>query len=279
MIINGLSVDLEDWYQGLTSTSRIPEAWPTFESRVVENTNHLLDILAEHEVRATFFVLGRVASDFPGLIAQIQEGGHELGVHGYYHRAVSQLTRDEFAAEIDRAITALEPIIDEPVIGYRAPMVSINKDCLWALEVLRDRGFEYDSSIFPTKNMLYGQYDAPRFPYHPIAGDSILELPLSTVSIMGLKIPIAGGFYLRTLPYWFIRWGIKRIHSEGQPAIMYMHPWEFDLKQPRIRVTPRERITHYHGRHSLEGKLHLLLQEFHFAPLKELLGIVKEDCR
>lgn len=277
-MINGLSVDLEDWYQGLTSTNPKLDAWPTFESRVVDNTIRLLDILAEHNVKATFFVLGSVAHDFPELIAEIQREGHEIGVHGYYHRMIHQQTRDEFAAEIDRTIATIAPIIDEPVIGHRAPYASINTESLWALGLLKERGFQYDSSVFPTKNMLYGSYSAPRFPYYPIASDSFVEFPLSTVSIVGLKIPIAGGFYLRTLPYWFIRWGIKRIHAEGQPAIMYMHPWELDLNQPRIGVTPRERITHYHGRASLEGKLHRLLQEFHFAPLKELLGMVKEVC-
>ncbi len=277
-MINGLSIDLEDWYQGLTSTGRRPEKWPSFESRVVENTRRLLEILAEHKAKGTFFVLGAVADDFPELIAQIQEAGHEIGVHGYYHRGISQLTRDEFATEIDRTVTALKRIIDEPVIGFRAPYASINGESLWALNVLKERGFQYDSSIFPTKNMLYGLYSAPRFPYSPITGDSFVEFPLSTVSIMGVKIPIAGGFYLRTLPYWFIRWGMKRIHGEGQPAIMYVHPWELDLDQPRIRVTPRERITHYHGRASLERKLHRLLQEFQFAPLKDLLGIVNEGC-
>lgn len=276
-MINGLSVDLEDWYQGLTSTNPTPGAWPTFESRVVENTNRLLDILAEHEVKVTFFVLGCVANDFPELIAQIQREGHEIGVHGYYHRRIYQLTPDEFAAEIDRTIAAIEPIIDEPIIGHRAPYASIMKGSLWALDVLEEKGFQYDSSIFPTKNMLYGWPSAPRFPYCPLVGKSLIEFPLSTVRIMGVNIPIAGGFYLRTLPYWFIKWGINRIHREGQPAIIYVHPWEFDSSQPRPRVTPRERITHYHGRAGLEGKLHRLLQDFRFAPLRELLGSMSDQ--
>jgi len=277
-MIDGLSVDLEDWYQGLTSTNRRPGAWPTFESRVVENTNRLLDILAEYKVKATFFVLGYVANAFPKLVSQIRQEGHEIGVHGYYHRRIYQLTPDEFAAEIDRAIAAIEPIIDEPIIGHRAPYASITEGSLWALDVLGEKGFQYDSSVFPTKNMLYGFPSAPRFPYHPIAGKSFIEFPLSTVRIMGVNIPIAGGFYLRALPYWFIKWGINRIHREEQPAIIYLHPWELDLNQPKPRVTPRERITHYHGRASLEGKLHRLLQDFHFAPLKDLLAIVGGGC-
>jgi len=272
-MMNGLSIDLEDWYQGLTSTNPTLAAWPTFESRVVENTNRLLDILAEHEVKATFFILGSVASDFPGLIAQIQREEHEIGVHGYYHRRIYQLKPDEFAEEIDRTMAAIEPIIDGPIIGHRAPYASITNESLWALDLLMEKGFRYDSSVFPTKNMLYGWPSAPRFPYRPLVGKPFVEFPLSTVRIMGVNIPIAGGFYLRTLPYWFIRWGINRVHREGQPAIIYLHPWELDLDQPRPRVTPRERITHYHGRASLEGKLDRLLRDFRFAPLKELLGM------
>lgn len=276
-MINALSVDLEDWYQGLTSTNPNARAWPTFESRVVENTGRLLDILAEHRVLATFFVLGYVAHDFPELVARIRSEGHEIAAHGYYHRRIYELTRDEFGSEIDRTIAAIEPIISEPIVGHRAPYASITEGCLWALELLEERGFLYDSSIFPTKNMLYGFPTAPRFPYCPIPGKPFVEFPLSTVRLAGLKIPIAGGFYLRTLPYWFIKWAIKRIHREGHPAVIYIHPWEFDLDQPRPRVTPRERVTHYHGRATLRHKLHRLLQDFRFAPLKDLLGMVEAE--
>lgn len=269
-MINAFTVDLEDWFQGLTSTNTAVDKWPSLESRVVLATKALLDILRSFEVQVTFFVLGYVADQYPALVEQIKADGHEIGVHGYYHRFVSRLTPDEFAQELERSIKAVERITGEMPLGHRAPYFSINAGMPWVFDLLQANGFRYDSSFFPTRNMLYGFPDAPRFP-HRLNGHSLMEFPLSTLRLGGINLPIAGGFYLRTFPYAFIRWGISQLNRRGQPAIMYVHPWELDLGQRYKRVTFRERITHYHGRQRMQHKLHCLFTDFHFGPLRSLL--------
>lgn len=275
---NAFTVDLEDWYHGLTSTNRQPHLWPGLESRVLANTERLLDLLAMYDVRATFFVLGKVAEQYPDLIRRVAAAGHEVGVHGYAHRKIHRLTADEFAAEIDRSLALLRPLTPDPIIGHRAPYFSIHSSTLWALDILAERGFVYDSSVFPTRNMLYGYPDAPRRPYRvQTRTRSLVEFPASTIRLAGMTLPVAGGFYSRAIPGAVTRRAIRRLNAEGSPAIVYVHPWELDTGQRYSRVTPRERITHYHGRGSLKAKLHRLLQDFHFAPLKELLGTVEGD--
>ena len=269
--LNAFTVDLEDWYQGLTSTNPLVERWPSFESRVEKSTRDLLAILSEQDVRATFFVLGYVADSYPDLIAEIAAAGHEIGVHGYYHRFVSRLTAAEFAEELDRTVAAIDRITGIRPIGHRAPYFSLNGDTPWAFEVLESHGFLYDSSVFPTKNMLYGFPDAPRFPYK-VPGHEVIEFPATTISMAGKKWPIAGGFYNRALPYAAIRHGIRQVNEQGEPAIIYIHPWELDTGQTYDRVTFRERITHYHGRRGLEKKLIQLLTDFQFGTLQDLLA-------
>jgi polysaccharide deacetylase family protein (PEP-CTERM system associated) len=276
-VINAFTVDLEDWFQGLTSTNPHVDKWPSFESRVVPATRTLLDMLRSYQVQATFFVLGYVADQFPALIEHIWSEGHEIGVHGYYHRFVSRSTPDEFARDLERSIEAVERITGERPLGFRAPYFSINGNTLWVFDILQAQGLCYDSSLFPTRNMLYGFPGAPRFPHRlPLDGHSLMEFPLSTVRFGGVNWPIAGGFYLRSLPYAFVRWGISRLNRQGHPAILYMHPWELDLGQHYNRVTLRERITHYHGRRQLEGKLRRLLSDFRFGSLRALLTVFSE---
>jgi polysaccharide deacetylase family protein (PEP-CTERM system associated) len=275
--VNAFTVDLEDWFQGLTSTNPQVDKWPSFESRVVPATQVLLELLRSYQVQATFFVLGYVADQFPGLIEHIRSEGHEIGIHGYYHRFVSRSTPDEFARDLERSIAAVEGVTGEMPLGYRAPYFSINGGTPWVFDILQAQGLRYDSSLFPTRNMLYGFPGAPRFPHRlPLNGHSLVEFPLSTVRVGGVNWPIAGGFYLRTLPYAFVRWGISRLNHQGQPAIMYMHPWELDLGQHYNQVTLRERITHYHGRRQLEGKLHRLFRDFRFCSLCALLTVLSE---
>ena len=293
-IRNAFTVDLEDWFQGLTSTNPLVERWSSFESRVVPATRLLLEILRACQVKATFFVLGYVAEQHPALIEQLQAEGHEIGVHGYFHRFVSRLTPPEFAQELERSIEAVERITGRRPWGHRAPYFSINAKTPWAFEVLRASGLRYDSSIFPTRNMLYGFPAAPRFPYRlppeakkpgfsgagdvPACNQPLVEFPLSTVRLGGVNWPIAGGFYLRALPYSFIRWGISRLNRQGQPAIMYLHPWELDLGQHYNQVTPRERITHYYGRRGLAKKLHRLFSDFQFSSLQTLFEVMKRSA-
>jgi polysaccharide deacetylase family protein (PEP-CTERM system associated) len=268
--VNAFTVDLEDWFQGLTSTNPQVKKWPLFESRVVPATRLLLDILRAHRVQATFFVLGYVANQHPDLIEQIRADGHEIGVHGYLHRFVNRSTPDEFTQDLERCIRVIERITGEMPLGHRAPYFSINRDTLWVFDVLQAQGLRYDSSFFPTRNTLYGFPEAPRFP-HRLNGHTLTEFPLSTVRLGGINWPIAGGFYLRALPYAFIRWGISQLNRQGQPVIMYVHPWELDLGQNYRQVTFREQLTHYHGRRGLEEKLHRLFTDFCFSPLCSLL--------
>jgi polysaccharide deacetylase family protein (PEP-CTERM system associated) len=279
-IVNAFTVDLEDWFQGLTSTNPHPEAWATYEARLEGSTARLLALLDKHDVKATFFVLGHVADQYPDLIRQLDAAGHEIGVHGYWHQMVHRLTPERFAAELDRALEVLTPLVRQPPIGHRAPYFSINGQCLWALDVLRDRGFRYDSSFFPTRNMLYGYPEAPRFPcrvgnegssHRGDGGDMLVEFPVSTARWLGINWPIGGGFYVRALPYGIIRSGIRQLHRQQQAAILYMHPWELDTEQHYDKVTLRERVTHYSGRRRLNQKLERLFGEFAFLTLRDLL--------
>ena len=269
--INVFTVDLEDWFQGLTSTNPQIERWPTLESRVVQATQRLLAILRAHRVQATFFILGYVADQHPALIEQICADGHELGVHGYYHRFVYRLTPDEFTRELEQGTAAVERITGVRPLGHRAPYFSVNASTPWAFDCLQKVGFRYDSSVFPTRNLLYGFPGAPRFPYQ-MAEQGLIELPVSTLRLGGKILPVIGGFYTRLLPYLCTRWAIRQLNRQGQPAITYIHPWEIDTGQRYNQVTARERITHYHGRGGLEAKLHRMFTDFHFGSMGTLFA-------
>jgi polysaccharide deacetylase family protein (PEP-CTERM system associated) len=268
-MLNAFTVDLEDWYHGLTSTNRRPEQWPDLERRIVPATNRLLALLAEYDVRATFFVLGCVAEQHPHLVADIAAAGHEIAAHGYDHRFVHQFTPAEFTRDLERTLAALEAVTGRRPAGYRAPYFSINQETVWAFDVLADLGFIYDSSVFPMRGYIYGFPGAPRHPYRLPSG--LVEFPASTWSLTGLTIPVAGGFYARMLPGWLVRRGLRRLNEAGRPAILYVHPWELDREQPRVHQTPRERLTHYGGRHTLAGKLARLFTTFTFRPLSDLV--------
>ena len=268
--LNAFTIDLEDWFQGLTSTNPQVNQWPTFESRVVPATLRLLELLRAFRIQATFFVLGYVADCHPTLIEAIQADGHEIAVHGYWHCYVSRLSPAEFSKELERSVQAIAAITGQRPVGHRAPYFSINHTTPWVFEILRGHGFLYDSSIFPIRNGFYGYPGAPRFPY-TASGAGLVEFQLSTVRLGGINWPVAGGFYMRVWPYAFVRWAIRQLNRHGQPAILYLHPWELDLDQPHHPVTPRERITHYAGRRHLEQKLRRLFSEFRFESLRALL--------
>ena len=266
---HAFSVDLEDWFQGLTSTNPRIDAWPVFPSRVVPATRAILSILDRHQVKATFFTLGYVADTFPSLLEEIAAGGHEIGVHGYHHRFVSRMTRDEFAREIDLGTEAVYRVTHAQPQGHRAPYFSVNARTPWAFDVLAERGFRYDSSVFPIRSLLYGFAGARREPHRLANG--LIEFPLTTMRLGKMNVPLAGGFYTRVYPYEFLRWALRRVERQGLPIVMYVHPWEIDLDQPRIRTTARERITHFHGRAGLPAKLDRLLTDFDFGPIASLL--------
>lgn len=278
MPVHAFTVDLEEWFQGLTSTNPQIERWPTLESRVVAATRQLLAILQQHQVLATFFVLGHVADQHPALVEEIRVAGHELGIHGYYHRFVHRLTPDEFRRELEQSIAAVERITGERPLGHRAPYFSINATTPWAFGCMQEFGLGYDSSVFPTRNLLYGYPGAPRFPYR-VAGQAVVEFPVSTLRWGKVTWPIVGGFYTRLLPYPMTRWAIRSLARQGEAAIIYIHPWELDTGQNYPAVTPRERLTHYHGRRGLTRKLHRLFSDFQFGTLGALYERFRENSK
>jgi polysaccharide deacetylase family protein (PEP-CTERM system associated) len=266
--VNALTVDVEDWYQGIEIG---PDQWGSFESRIGESLPRILDLFAERNTRGTFFILGWIAERYPDLVRRIAAAGHQIGTHGYSHRLVYRMERSQFEEELRHSIHALEDIAGCCVDAHRAPFFSITKESLWALDALQANGIKVDSSIFPVRNYRYGIPDSPRFPYwHTTEGGRIAEFPLSTVRIMGRNMPMAGGFYLRALPYPILRRAVSAINKEGRPAIIYIHPWEVDPEHPRIPLPKRIALTHYYNLRSTEGKLRRLLREFAFAPLGEI---------
>jgi polysaccharide deacetylase family protein (PEP-CTERM system associated) len=272
---NALTFDVEEYFHA-EAFARVlrPEEWPTLESRVTRSTERLLDILDRERVRATFFVLGWVAERHPALVREIASLGHEIACHGYGHRMIQHLSRPEFERDVTRAKRALEDVVGRPVLGYRAPTFSIMRATLWSLDVLVEAGFRYDSSIFPVVHDRYGIPDAPRFPHRLKApsGGEITEFPMSTVMLLGRRLPVAGGGYFRLFPYRVTRRAIARINGERQPAMVYLHPWEIDPDQPRLPVGPLTRFRHLVNVGKTESRLRRLIAELSFAPASEVLA-------
>ncbi len=272
---NALTFDVEEYFHA-EAFARVlrPEEWPSLESRVEATTERILDILDREHVRATFFVLGWVAERHPALVREIASLGHEIGCHGYGHRMIQHLTRSEFERDVTRAKIALEDAVGRAVLGYRAPTFSIMRETLWSLEVLCEAGFRYDSSIFPIVHDRYGIPDAPRFPHRLKApnGCELAEFPMSTVVVLGRRVPVAGGGYFRLMPYSLTRRALRRINRDGQPAMVYLHPWELDPDQPRVPVGPLTRFRHLVNVGKTETRLVRLLGDFAFAPVAEVLA-------
>jgi len=269
-MINALTVDFEDWYQGLEIP---PEKRGGFEDRLAVSGRRLLRLFAEAGVRGTFFVLGVVAERHPELVREIVAGGHEIATHGWSHTLVYQMRPETFRTELRRSIQLLEEIGGQRITGHRAPFFSITRESLWALEIVCAEGLRYDSSIFPVLNYRYGIEDAPRWP-HPIAfeGGTLTEFPITTWRVLGRNLPVAGGAYFRLLPYALTRTAFRRVNAAGRPAVFYVHPWELDPEQPRIALPRRIALTHYTNLGATERRLRLLLRDFCFAPMAEVLG-------
>lgn len=267
-ISNILSIDLEDWYHGIFSLNY---RWDGLEERVAQSTTRVLDILDEKGVKATFFVLAVVAERNPDLVRLVASRGHEIGTHGYSHRLISEMSPERFADDVQRSVDVIGSITGKPILGYRAPAFSVTLNTPWIFTILKEKGFRYDASVFPTRNPLYGIPGAHRFPHKVKGVEGFVEVPGSTVRILGRNIPVCGGFYLRAAPYGFTRWAVRRINAEGSPAVVYVHPWDFDPDQPRPRVTVREALTHYFNLAALEAKFRRLLDEFPFSPACSLL--------
>jgi len=278
---NALTVDVEDYFHVAALAPNIHrDSWASRESRVVGNTQKLLAIFEQFDVRGTFFVLGWVAERYPQLVRDIAARGHEIACHGYSHRLVYEQSPEEFYAETLRAKNLLEEITGSAVVGYRAASYSIVRESLWALDILVELGFAYDSSIFPVRHDRYGIPNAERVPHRlaTLNGKSIVEWPLATARILGCRLPVAGGGYFRLLPYWLSRWGLASINRrELQPFIFYLHPWEVDPEQPRVYASWLSRFRHYTNLGKCEERLRRLLGEFRFGGARvglEQLGLL-----
>ncbi len=278
-MINALTIDVEDYFHVSAFEKYIsPNDWDNYPLRVVDNTLRILDLLDKFSVKATFFVLGWVAERCPLLIKEIRKREHEIACHGYGHSLIYRIGPNNFRKDIRRAKMLLEDICGTDIKGYRAPSYSITKESLWALDILIEEGFLYDSSIFPVTHDIYGISDANRFP-HEISTPSgvIKEFPMSTLKLRVLnfehRIPIAGGGYLRLFPLWFTRRAINHINTqERQPVVLYFHPWEIDPEQPRINAGFKSRFRHYINIDKTIDKVKNLLPLYNFVLMRKLLG-------
>lgn len=272
---NALTVDVEDYYQvsAFEAVVSFPD-WEHYESRVERNTYRLLDLLDVRQTQATFFVLGWIAERHASLVRELHRRGHEVASHGYAHRRVYTQTPEQFREETRRAKGLLEDLTGHAILGYRAASYSITAESLWALDVLQEAGFVYDSSVFPIRHDRYGIPDAQRFCHvlDRAAGVRLVEFPPSTVRVFGNNMPIAGGGYFRLFPYAVTRWGVRRLNiKEGHPAMVYLHPWEVDPEQPRLPSGLVTRWRHYVNLRKVEARLQRLLQDFAFGTMARVL--------
>ena len=273
-IRNALTVDVEDYFQVSAFAKNIDQNdWDSHPLRVEKNTYRLMDMFDEAQVKATFFVLGWVAERNRGLIEEIAKRGHEVASHGYSHQLIYNQTPEVFREETIRSKALLEDIVQVPVRGYRAASYSITKNSLWALDILAETGFEYDSSIFPVRHDRYGIPDAEDVP-HVIKtpkGHSLVEFPLSTAKIFNYKLPVAGGGYFRLYPYALTKAGLGQINRRNIPFIIYLHPWEIDADQPRLEASWFSQFRHYNNLDRCELRLQKLLRDFQFGTVIEVL--------
>ncbi|HYB94103.1 MAG TPA: XrtA system polysaccharide deacetylase [Vicinamibacterales bacterium] len=273
MIVNAMTVDVEDYFHASAFDRTVAKSsWVTRESRVVRNTENLLECFDRAGVHGTFFILGWVAERFPQLVRDIAASGHELASHGFHHQLIYTLTPEQFRQDVRRTKRMIEDIAGCEVRGYRAPSFSIVKASLWALDVLIEEGHSYDASIFPIHHDRYGIPDAPRHP-HVVerAAGTIVEVPASTLRVFQQNVPIAGGGYFRLVPYEWTRWAMARVNRDGEPVVFYLHPWEIDPDQPRLPVSRTTAFRHYCGLGKTLNRLELLCNDFAFGTVAAML--------
>jgi len=271
--LHAISVDVEDYFHTEAASSAVPfEQWESMPSRVEASTEKILEIFARFHVRGTFFVLGWVARKFPDLVRRIASDNHEIGCHSFRHRAVFRLTREEFSEDTKRAKAAIEDAAQVGIIGYRAPSFSIIPGTEWAYDVLAECGFRYDSSIHPIRHDFYSNPSGERYPH--LLHNRLLEIPIATAALFGKNLPMGGGAYLRILPFWYISLGMKLRDREsgGIPAMLYLHPWEIDAKQPRLQLSGKSRVRQYTGLRAMETKLEKLFSTRKFGPAREVFA-------
>ncbi len=263
-VINGLSVDVEDWFQvGAFETVIRREDWEGLKSRVEQNCDAILALFDDAGVKGTFFTLGWVAQRHPALIRRIVAQGHEIASHGWDHQRVFRMDRATFGQDLAVSRRAIEDAAGEAVTGYRAPSFSIDTRTPWAHEELAAQGYAYSSSVAPIAHDHYGWREAPRFAFHPVAGHDFVEIPVTTAMLAGRRLAAGGGGFFRVLPYAFSRWAIRQVNGEGRPAVFYFHPWEIDPDQPRVENAPmRSRLRHYTNLDVMAAKLRHLVGDF-----------------
>jgi len=266
-LLNGLSVDVEDWFQvGAFERVIDPADWDSLPSRVEDNCARILDLFAQAGVSATFFTLGWIAHRHPHLIRRIHEAGHEVASHGMAHARVFTLGPRGFSADLREATRILEDAASTPIRGYRAPSFSIDARTPWAFEILAAHGFAWSSSVAPVVHDHYGWREAPRFAFRPLVGHDFVEVPVTTAEWAGRRFAAGGGGFFRVLPYAFSAAAIRQVNSrERRPAVFYFHPWEIDPGQPRIAAPLRSRLRHYSRLGAMEGKLGRLLRDFRWG--------------
>ncbi len=272
-VVNALSIDVEDWFcvNNMSGTIR-REDWEVCESRVVRNTDRILNILKQHYTKATFFILGWVAERFPDIVRKIDEEGHEIATHGYSHSLLPSLSPEEFEDDLAMSIEVLSRHTTQDIIGFRAPSFTITKKTLWALETLKKYGIKYDSSVFPVGfHPDYGVRESPLSPYQ--IADNLLEFPLGCFELIGRRFPCSGGGYFRAFPYLYTKFGINQCNKTGRPVVFYLHPWEIDDQQPRLKIPLSKRFRHYNNLHRTEDRLKQLLQDFRFTTIRKKLNL------
>jgi polysaccharide deacetylase family protein (PEP-CTERM system associated) len=275
MIRNALTVDVEDYFHVSAFADAIDRKdWDGHPLRVAGNTRRLLDLFESRGIRATFFVLGWVAQRVPQLVQEIATRGHEVACHGYSHQLVYNQSPELFRRETQDSKHLLEDLTGLPVRGYRAASYSITEQSRWALDVLAEAGFAYDSSIFPVRHDRYGMPGTPEHPYRLTTGNgkALVEFPLSTARILGYRLPVAGGGYFRLYPYPVTRAGLRQINRRSEPFIFYLHPWEIDPQQPRVSAGWLSRFRHYNNLSKCEGRLQRLLDDFSFGTTWDVLS-------
>ena len=264
-VVNGLSVDVEDWFQvGAFEGVIDRDSWESLSDRVERNCDAILQMFADADVKATFFTLGWVAQRHPALLRRIVEEGHELASHGWDHARVFTMDKASFAADIERARKVLEDASGTRVTGYRAPSFSIDARTPWAYSVLAEQGYAYSSSVAPITHDHYGWRDAPRFAFRPLPWADLIEIPVTTAHFAGKRLAAGGGGFFRVLPYAFSRWAIRQVNTQDQrPAVFYFHPWEIDPAQPRVPGAPlRSKLRHYTNLDIMAEKLEQLVRDF-----------------
>lgn len=275
-LLNGLSVDVEDWFQvGAFETVIDRSEWDGMISRVERNCDLILALFADAGVKATFFSLGWIAQRHPAMMRRIADHGHEIASHGWDHARVFVMGEQAFAQDIARARATLEDITGQHVTGYRAPSFSIDARTPWAHHVLAEQGYAYSSSVAPIVHDHYGWREASRFAFRPVAGSGLLEIPVTTAEVAGRRMAAGGGGFFRLLPYAVSRWAIEQVNCrDGRPAAFYFHPWEVDPDQPRVPNAPlRSKFRHYTNLDVMHAKLARLVRDFRWGRMDEVAAI------